>query len=152
LTLILTVNVPLLVCFLIVALFTGPFTPSESLYWYPYGVPFPSAFHPGDDGLERPGGSVNVWVVEVAPLAITSTVAPLTIGSPTTVFGDSSSRPVTSILRSDGSTPGSGSFTLKDFPRIVWSAERAGKGLQPDSTTAATKADSNRAMPPPSAL
>src|SRR5262245_49522043 len=47
------------------------------------------------------------------------TVAPLAIGSPTTVLSLGSSLPTTTTLRSEGSTPGAGSFTVNDFARTV---------------------------------
>ena len=66
-----------------------------------------------------PAGSVNVWAVGVVPLAMISIVAPLFTGSPTTVLGDASSLPTMTMVRRAASTPGTGSFTTKDLPRIV---------------------------------
>ena len=76
----------------------------------------PSAFQPGLPLTDAPGGSEKVWSVEVAPFAMISIVVPLAIGSPTTLSLDPSSLPRATMLRSEASTPGDGSFTTKDLP------------------------------------
>jgi hypothetical protein len=58
-------------------------------------------------------------MVGVVPLAITSRVAPFPCGSPTRMFGDAGSFASTTIERRDGSSPGNGSFTTNDLPRMV---------------------------------
>jgi hypothetical protein len=63
-------------------------------------------------GVAEPGGSVNVWLLPSAPLAMISTVAPSTSGLPTRVSSLDRSWPTTTIFRRVESTPGAGSFTI----------------------------------------
>ena len=63
-----------------------------------------------------PAGSVNVWLLGVAPLAVIVTVAPLTVGSPTSVLSLAVSFALTVIFRL-AAVPGS--LTISVVPRTV---------------------------------
>src|SRR5262245_66507498 len=68
----------------ICALFTAPLSPLGSLYLKPFTAsPLQNGFCVV--GL-MPAGSVNVWVLGLAPSRVIVTVAPLTVGSPTSVL------------------------------------------------------------------
>src|SRR5436305_8220020 len=79
------------------------------------------AFHWVEPLTAAPGGRVNTWSVEMLPLAMISTLAPLASGSPTIESLLSSSLPRTTTLRDEEATPGCGSFTTKDLPSTYWS-------------------------------
>ena len=99
---------------LIWAVFTAPFSPFPSLYLNPFTA------SPLQNGFWVmalvPAGSVNVWLVGVAPLAVIVTLAPLTVGSPTSVLSLAASFALTVIFRL-AAVPGS--LTISVVPRTV---------------------------------
>lgn len=89
----------------------------------------PFVTSPAQNGLPVllvPCSSTNAWLLEFAPLANTSRMAPpalpICVGSPTRLFGLFFSLPLALTFRLVGSTPGFASFTVSDLPRMVCSA------------------------------
>src|SRR5262245_45394164 len=81
---------------------------------------------------------VKIWLEGLVPLAMISTVAPSTVGSPITVLGELNSLPTALTFLLVTSTPGSGSLTEKLFPKMVWSAVYASVPRSAPSATATT--------------
>src|SRR5262245_12885352 len=73
-------------------------------------------FHPGEPFSAASAGSTKTWVLDVAPWAMSVTVAPLASGLPTITSPLAGSLPTTTAVRSAGTTPGAGSLTTKDRP------------------------------------
>src|SRR5438105_2285458 len=96
----------------------------------------PSAFQPVEPATDAPGGSVKTWSVDVAPCAMISIVAPSTSGLPSNVDWPGTSFPETTMLRSDASTSGFGSFTMNVVLRTGCPQEGSAVPVQmPDAQT-----------------
>jgi hypothetical protein len=104
---------------------TGPLSPRLSLYLKPKT---PSDPQNGCPELSSPWGSGKSCMLGLLPLAMTVRSAPpalpSAVGSPTMVLALPLSRALPVILRRAGS-PGFGSLTTRDLPRIAWSAAGA---------------------------
>src|SRR4029453_13479858 len=106
----------------------GPFSPPGSLYLKP-GPIVSVAVQNGLPVLLVPCGRTKDWLLDVGPKAKNCKMAPpalpARVGSPTIVAELPFSLLALAILRFVASTPGFGSFTVSDLPRIVCSEAKA---------------------------
>src|SRR5262245_11645746 len=104
---------------------TGPFSPLGSLYWKPCTI------SPRQNGCPVralvPPAKLNDCTLGVPPLAVSVTVAPATVRSPTTVAELPASFAVTTNFRRSGLYE-TGFFTTSCLPRMIWSAALVGRG------------------------
>src|SRR5262249_57851255 len=104
---------------------TGPFSPLGSLYWKPCTI------SPRQNGCPVralvPPAKLNDCRLVVPPLAVSVTVAPATVRSPTTVAELPASFAVTTNFRRSGLYE-TGFFTTSCLPRMIWSAALVGRG------------------------
>jgi hypothetical protein len=106
--------------FLICALLMGPFSPLGSLYLNPFAA-LPLQKGSPVVGL-MPCGNGNVWLPGVPPFALTVSVAPPTVGSPTIVLPLPFSLALPTTFRLSGVL---GFLSCSVSPRMVWSAAHA---------------------------
>src|SRR5262245_53188761 len=97
----------------ICALFTAPLSPLGSLYLKPFTA---SPLQNGFCVVGLTAGRVNVWVLGFAPSRVIVTVAPLTVGSPTSVLSVAVSFALSITCRLAAAP---GSFTMSVTPCTI---------------------------------